>query len=75
LWLSIINFVLGSNLVVYLCLMAPYKRANFRLTGWAMLNPYYWVIHSISAYKALWQLLFNPHYWEKTNHGLTSHEQ
>ena len=34
-----------------------------------VLLPLYWVLHSIAAYKAFWQLLFNPHYWEKTTHG------
>jgi len=72
LWLSIFNFVIGNQLVVYLCLMAPYKRSNFSLIGWALLNPLYWVLHSIAAYKALWQLLVKPHYWEKTLHGLTA---
>jgi glycosyltransferase XagB len=26
----------------------------------------------LAAYKALWQLIVKPHYWEKTEHGLTS---
>lgn len=38
---------------------------------WAVLNPFYWILHSIAAYKALWQLIVRPHYWEKTDHGLT----
>jgi hypothetical protein len=28
-------------------------------------------MHSIAAYKGLWQLIYKPFYWEKTNHGLT----
>ena len=26
---------------------------------------------SVAAYKALFQLIVKPHYWEKTHHGLT----
>jgi len=26
---------------------------------------------SIAAYKGLWQLLRNPFYWEKTQHGVS----
>jgi hypothetical protein len=26
---------------------------------------------SIAAYKALWQLLRNPFFWEKTDHGVS----
>jgi hypothetical protein len=28
---------------------------------------------SIAAYKALWQLIRNPFYWEKTHHGVSRH--
>ena len=33
----------------------------------------YWVLISIAAYKGLWQLLRNPFYWEKTQHGVSKH--
>lgn len=72
LWLCLLNFVIGNSIIVYLTMMGPYKRASFDLILWALLNPVYWILHSIAAYKALWQLLVKPHYWEKTDHGLTS---
>ncbi len=37
----------------------------------ALLYPLYLILHSIASYKALWQLVVNPHYWEKTTHGLS----
>ena len=36
----------------------------------ALLYPLYMVLHSIASYKALWQLILRPHFWEKTTHGL-----
>ena len=33
--------------------------------------PFYWLLMSLAAYRALWQLWRNPHYWEKTEHGIT----
>ncbi len=36
----------------------------------ALLSPLYWVLISLGAWKGLWQLVFKPHYWEKTVHGL-----
>ncbi len=36
-----------------------------------LLFPLYWLLHSIACYRALWQLLTAPFYWEKTSHGLT----
>ncbi len=73
LWFTLVNFVVGSSLAIYLTMMGPYKRGTFHLVAWALLNPLYWVLHSLAAYKALWQLIVNPHYWEKTEHGLTTH--
>jgi hypothetical protein len=37
----------------------------------AIANPVYWLMHSIAAYKGLYQLIVKPFYWEKTNHGLS----
>lgn len=71
--LCLINFVIGNSVMVYLSMMGPYKRATFSLSLWALLNPLYWILHSIAAYKGLWQLVTRPHYWEKTEHGLTTH--
>jgi cellulose synthase/poly-beta-1,6-N-acetylglucosamine synthase-like glycosyltransferase len=39
--------------------------------GWALLlMPLYWLLLSISAWRALDQLLRDPYRWEKTEHGL-----
>ncbi|NPA26973.1 MAG: glycosyltransferase [Chloroflexi bacterium] len=71
---SLFNLLIGNGLAIYLNMMAMFKRKYYDLIGWALLNPAYWVLHSIAAYKALWQLLVRPHYWEKTVHGLTRYE-
>lgn len=72
LYLSLLNLIVGNSLMVYVCMMGAFKRANYELVGWALLNPLYWVMHSVAAYKALWQLVTRPHYWEKTVHGLSN---
>jgi cellulose synthase/poly-beta-1,6-N-acetylglucosamine synthase-like glycosyltransferase len=72
LWLSLVNFIVGNTVMVYLSMMGPYKRGTFDLLIWAVLNPVYWILHSIASYKGLWQLITRPHYWEKTEHGLTN---
>ena len=38
----------------------------------AVLVPVYWVMMSIAAVKAMWQLVVTPSFWEKTAHGLDS---
>ena len=74
LWLCLLNFLVGNGLMIYLNMMGPYKRGSFWLVGWALLNPIYWLLHSIASYKALWQLITKPHYWQKTEHGLSTFE-
>ena len=74
-WLCLLNFLIGNGLMVYLNMMGPYKRGTFWLVAWALLNPVYWLLHSVAAYKALWQLITKPHYWEKTEHGLSDFEE
>jgi cellulose synthase/poly-beta-1,6-N-acetylglucosamine synthase-like glycosyltransferase len=37
----------------------------------ALLVPLYWMLQSVAALKALYQLVFRPSYWELTVHGLT----
>jgi cellulose synthase/poly-beta-1,6-N-acetylglucosamine synthase-like glycosyltransferase len=67
------NFLVGNGLMVYLNLLAVYKRRYYQLVPFALLNPLYWCFHAFASYKAVIQLVTKPFYWEKTTHGLTSH--
>ena len=67
--MALFNLVLGNLFLVYFGVIAALKRRYFDLVAVGILLPCYWVLHSIAAYKAFWQLLRNPHYWEKTEHG------
>ena len=46
------------------------RRRGHRLTLSALLMPFYWLLISVAAYRALWQLMRDPYRWEKTPHGL-----
>ncbi len=70
--LALVNLAVGNVLAVISSAAASAKRRQWALMPWALLNPLYWVLHSISAYKAAWQLITKPFYWEKTVHGLTT---
>ncbi|WP_325050176.1 glycosyltransferase family 2 protein [Cohnella faecalis] len=48
---------------------------SHRLVKYALLTPFYWIMMSISAYKAAWQLITKPFYWEKTTHGLDQSDE
>jgi len=71
LYIATFNFIAGNVLMVYINMLAVFKRRFYELILFAILNPVYWLMHSIAAYKGLWQLIYKPFYWEKTNHGLT----
>jgi cellulose synthase/poly-beta-1,6-N-acetylglucosamine synthase-like glycosyltransferase len=72
LWVSLANLLFGNAAMVYVSMMGAFKRRRFRLVPWAIINPGYWLLHAIASYKALWQLITRPHYWEKTLHGLST---
>lgn len=56
-----------------------FARKVMEIEGWSVMNaafalyPFYWLLHSFAAARALWQLLTAPHYWEKTRHGVSRH--
>ncbi|PJJ80446.1 glycosyltransferase family 2 protein [Mucilaginibacter auburnensis] len=71
LFMSIINLMVGNILMIYVNMMAVFKRRYYELILFAVANPIYWLLHSWAAYKGLYQLVVKPFYWEKTNHGLS----
>lgn len=71
LFMSIINLMVGNILMIYVNMMAVFKRRYYELILFAVANPVYWLLHSWAAYKGLYQLVVKPFYWEKTNHGLS----
>ena len=71
LFMSIFNLMVGNILMIYVNMMAVFKRRFYELILFAIANPIYWLMHSASAYKGLYQLIVKPFYWEKTNHGLS----
>ncbi len=67
------------NLLLFLCLhwqqafqLAPKQgRERLRFIAAVGIFPLYWCLHSLASYKALWQLVWKPHFWEKTTHGVS----
>lgn len=47
--------------------MVPAEKARIK-RRWLALLPAYWVAMSWAAWRAVWQLPFKPHLWEKTPH-------
>jgi len=80
-YLASVELMLGNFFFVYSSIAGVYwiiveleKKGetwiSHRLVKYALLSPLYWMMMSIAAYKAAWQLITKPFYWEKTTHGL-----
>ncbi len=70
--MALFNLVVGNLFLIYFGVVAALKRRYFDLVPVGLTLPLYWVLHSIASYKALKQLISNPHYWEKTEHGTSA---
>lgn len=71
LYMNLFNLILGNGFFIYLNMLGAFKRHNYRLMPFALTVPVYWVLMSVAGFKALWQLIHNPFFWEKTTHGLS----
>jgi cellulose synthase/poly-beta-1,6-N-acetylglucosamine synthase-like glycosyltransferase len=67
---SLFCLVVGNTAVLYLSLLAIRMTGNSRLVPAVALMPIYWLMMSVAAVKAIFQLLTAPSFWEKTAHGL-----
>jgi cellulose synthase/poly-beta-1,6-N-acetylglucosamine synthase-like glycosyltransferase len=73
LFLSLFNLLAGNGALVFLNMLAPIRRGWLDLIPYSLTSPGYWVMISVAAYRGFWQLLSNPFYWEKTQHGVSRH--
>lgn len=46
------------------------RKEKWELIKYVYIIPLYWLLASIAAFIAFYQLITKPHYWEKTLHGL-----
>jgi predicted nucleic acid-binding Zn ribbon protein len=70
LYMATLCLIFGNFMYIYIHLLGCMKGRHYSLARWALLMPVYWALMSVAAYIALYQLVFKPHYWEKTLHGL-----
>jgi cellulose synthase/poly-beta-1,6-N-acetylglucosamine synthase-like glycosyltransferase len=67
-WIASINLALGYTSAIAVGAAAVLRRGQRRLAVHALLMPAYWLLISIAAYRALYQLTVKPYLWEKTDH-------
>ena len=69
-YVSLILWAFGNFLLWYLTVLTARHTRPEGLMLAAILVPIYWVMMSLAALKAMWQLVITPSFWEKTTHGL-----
>jgi cellulose synthase/poly-beta-1,6-N-acetylglucosamine synthase-like glycosyltransferase len=67
--IALFNLALGYASSMLAGAIAAWRRSWRWLSFQALLMPVYWLLISIAGYRALLQLFFAPHKWEKTSHG------
>jgi cellulose synthase/poly-beta-1,6-N-acetylglucosamine synthase-like glycosyltransferase len=68
---SLLVMVFGMTMLILSSALVAWRRYGWRIAVFAPLLPAYWLLHSIAAWRAAHQAIFDPHRWEKTPHGLT----
>ncbi len=66
--MAVAALLLGNAFQLWLFVLAPLRRGWHDLVLFGLTAPAYWVLQSVAGYRALWQLLVRPFYWEKTEH-------
>jgi cellulose synthase/poly-beta-1,6-N-acetylglucosamine synthase-like glycosyltransferase len=72
---AILSLVAGNFSMIYCGLIAARVDRRPQLISACLSVPVYWLLMSVAAVKAFVQLLFQPSYWEKTAHGLDTHQR
>ena len=70
LYMGVFSLIFGNFLYMYYYMIACANRKQYSLIKYVYLVPFYWLGMSIAAWKGVIQLIFSPHYWPKTKHGL-----
>jgi len=68
--IHLLAIVLGYLTAAMIGLAGLARRGLLHASGVLLLMPVYWICLSLAAWRALYQLVTEPHRWEKTEHGL-----
>ena len=68
--LLFILLIFGEPYYLIAGLFATRQRRLRRLRPYLLTLPFYWPLASVAAYKAIFEAVFKPYFWDKTEHGL-----
>ncbi|MEO0744292.1 MAG: glycosyltransferase family 2 protein [Pseudomonadota bacterium] len=62
-------FITSELISVVVGVLAVSDRTHRHLVPWALTMPFYFPLAAVASYKALYELIAAPFYWDKTRHG------
>ncbi|MFL4471870.1 glycosyltransferase family 2 protein [Tateyamaria armeniaca] len=73
-WPLAVFFVATEALNITIGMLAVSDRKHRHLLAWVPTLVFYFPLGSLASYKALYELVTKPFYWDKTQHGHGEHE-
>ena len=70
--IALLNLYVGTLGIILLNVCSIISHKNWKLLFSAFTSPIYWLLMSAASYRALYQLIFSPSYWDKTQHGIST---
>lgn len=64
-------FLMSELIGLALGVAAVWRPSHRHLLAWLPMMMFYFTLATLAAYKALWELVRAPFYWDKTQHGIT----
>ena len=64
-------FVISEVLSFAMGIVAVSGKNHRHLIAWVLLMPVYFAMGALASYKALYEMIVTPFYWDKTEHGVT----
>jgi len=69
LWPLGISLATGQAVMLGCAALAMVRRGTPGLLVWVPILPFYWTLGAVAAWKAVFELVWAPYYWDKTMHG------
>jgi cellulose synthase/poly-beta-1,6-N-acetylglucosamine synthase-like glycosyltransferase len=64
-------FITSEVLSIAMGMVAVSGRGHRHLIAWVPTMPIYFVLGALASYKALYEMVAHPFYWDKTEHGVS----
>jgi hypothetical protein len=71
LWPLGVSLAIGQAVMLGCAALAMIRRRSPGLPIWVPTLPFYWTLGAVAAWKAVFEIVWAPYYWDKTTHGIS----